>query len=245
MANSQLSFETMYGRFVNGNEFIQTLADFNPQKDLIKKTNLTSLIADIVPIDKAVNLKLKAMMDETNARKFLVFRSKECDENCLENRIRNIHSYIGADISKTCAAYKIIGGYIKKFAPTYKKKDPNLPPEAQKSKSPSEKSFVAMNGYGMQVLELITELGTDYAPQNDKIQLAKFEIFVKDLVDRAKSIAKLEAEYSDAVSARRPYYYGEEGILKRQTMIKGYLASFTGGKKSQNYIEYDRLIKGK
>jgi hypothetical protein len=245
MASSQLSFETMLGRFINGNELIQSIADYDPKNPLIKKASFTALIPEIKLKDKSVLLTQNAFLDQTLARKPLVFRAKDCDENCLENRIQNIHSYIGADISKTCAAYKIIGGLIKKFRPTYKKKDPTQPPEAHKTPSPSEKSFVAMNNYGMQVYDLIVELGADYSPQNPNIQPDAFKDFVEDLMARAKLIAKLEADYSDAVSARKPYYHGPEGILKRETLVKEYLASFTGGKKSQNYIEYDRLIKGK
>jgi hypothetical protein len=245
MANSQLSFETLLGRYENGNEYVQALTNFNPQKELIKMANQQLFIDSVIAADKAVNLSLKKYGDEVSARKPLVFRQKDCDENCLENRIRNIQAYIGADISKTCKAYKIIGGFIKKFAPQYKTKDPNVPPPLHKTPSPSEKSFVAMNGYGIQVHELIVELDTAYAPQNNYIKPAEFIIFVKDLAERTKKTAKYLGNYGDAVAARLPFYYGPEGILERQRLIKDYLASFPGGKKSQNYIEYDRLIKGK
>jgi hypothetical protein len=245
MADSQKSFVTLFGRFQNGDTFIQGLGDYNPNKDLIKKATCTTFIADVILKDKAVAQEEKKYRDEVAGRKPLVFRAKNCDENCLENRIRNIYAYIGADIGKTCAAYKIIGEMIKKFAPHYKKSDPNVPPPEHKTPSPSEQSFVAMNGYGTHVITLITELGADYAPQNTNIQLAPFTLFVADLINRSKLVAKYEASYADAVAIRYPYYHGPEGILERQRLIKDYLASFTGGKKSQNYNEYDRLIKGK
>jgi hypothetical protein len=245
MADSQRSFETLLGRFQNGDAFIQSLTDYNPNNNLIKKASCTAFIAEVLLKDKAVTLTEKPLGDEVAARKPLVFREKGCDENCLENRIRNIHAYIGADISKKCAAYKHIGAMIKKFAPHYKKKDPNAPPAEHKTPSPSEQSFVAMNGYGIHVHQLIVELGADYTPQNPYIIPDAFKDFVDDLVERSKKISKFEADYSDATAARRPYYYGPEGILERERLIKDYLASFPGGKKSQNYIEYDRLIKGR
>lgn len=245
MANSQLSYDTLYGRFVDGNTFIQALPDFNPNNELIKKSNMTTFIMSVIPVDKAVNLSLKAYLDETNSRRPLVFKAKDCDLNCLENLIRNIRSYIGAEFGKSNGAYKIISGLVAKFAPQYKKKDPNAPPDARKTPSPSEKSFDAMNSYGQKVLDIITDLGTAYTPQNTYIQPANFEVFLKDLVIRAKKIAKVLSDYSEAASIRNPYYHGPEGILERERLIKDYLASFPGGKKSQNYIQYDRLLKGK
>lgn len=177
------------------------------------------------------------------ARKALSFKGKDCDENCLENRIRNIRSFIGAEISKTCGEYKIISSFIKKIAPVYEKANPALPKGS--GKSPSEKSFVALNGYGTQSSELINNLGASYDPQNTFIVAATFETFVNDMIGRAKSIAKLEGLYADAVKARYEIYHGTNGLIERQDTIKEYLASFTGGKKNQMYIEYDRLIKGR
>jgi hypothetical protein len=242
MVNSQKSFETLFGRFQNGDIFVQAIAAFDPKNALIKKTNLTTFISDLAIKDKAVTENLDAWKSAVAMRKPLAFKQRDCDENCMESRIRNIYAYIGADIGKNSGAYKIIGGYLKKIAPTYEKKDPTKPRGV--GKSPSEKSFVALNGYATQTLKLITDLGADYAPQNTNIQVTNFQTFADDMIDKTKNIAKLESDYSDSVRVRLEAYNGAEGVLERQKLIKGYLASFTGGKKSQNYVEYDRLIKG-
>lgn len=128
------------------------------------------------------------------------------------------------------------------FKLTYKKKDAGTP--SGEGKSPSEKSFVALNGYGTQTSELINDLGVAYAPTNTFIEAAAFGTFVNDMIARAKSVAKLEGIYSDAVKVRYEIYHGKDGLLERQATIKEYLASFPEGKNSQSYIEFDRLIKG-
>jgi hypothetical protein len=243
MGDSQRSFEVLLGRFENGDAYVQTLANYDPLKPIIKKANLTLFIADVKLKDEAVNKALDKWKNAVVARKALSFKGEDCDENCLENRIRNIYSYIGADINKKCGEYKIIGSFIKKIAPIYEKKDPALPKGT--GKSPSEKSFVALNGYGTQTSELINDLGLAYDPQNTYIEAATFETFVNDMIERAKDIGKLKSAYSNAVEARYKIYHGTAGLVERQKTIKDYLASFTGGKKSQDYIEYDRLIKGK
>lgn len=161
----------------------------------------------------------------------------------LINRIRNIRSYIDAEIGKSSCAYKIIDGFIKKIAPQYEKKDPNLLRGA--GKSPSEKSYVALNGYGTQTSKLINDLGTAYNPQNKFIKATEFGTFVNDMIKSVTKIAELESILSDAIKVRYEIYYGKDGLLDRQSIIKEYLASFTGGKKNQSYLEYDRLIKGK
>lgn len=242
MSNSQKSFEVLLGRFENGDAYIQTLSDYDPLKAIIKKANLTLFIADVKLKDQAVNTTLSNWKNAIAARKALAFKGEDCDENCLENRIRNIRSYIGAEINKTCGEYKIISSFIKKIAPVYEKSDPNLPKGS--GKSPSEKSFVALNGYGTQTSELINNLGLTYAPQNPYIEAAAFETFVNDMITRSKSIAKLEGLYSDAVKARYEIYHGTDGLVERQTIIKDYLGSFSGGKKNPKYLEFDRLIKG-
>jgi hypothetical protein len=243
MSNSQKSFEVLLGRFENGDAYIQTLPDYNPTKVLIKKANLTLFIADVKLKDEAVNTALNNWKNAVVERKTLAFKGKNCDDNCLEKRIRNIRSYIGAEISRTCGEYKIISSFIKKIAPVYEKPNPALPKGS--GKSPSEKSFVALNGYGTQTSELINNLGVAYSPQNPFIEAAAFETFVNDMIAKAKSIAKLEGKYADAVKARFEIYHGTDGLVERQTKIKDYLASFTGEKKNPMYIEFDRLIKGK
>jgi hypothetical protein len=157
--------------------------------------------------------------------------------------MRNAQSYIGSEIGKNSSAYNIIGGYLKVLKPKYKKKNAGQKPGARRSTS--EQSYVSLNGYAMQTVEILNSLGSAYAPQNPNIQYANFKTFGEEMIVLTGNITIAQAAYSNATSERAVLYKGEEGLTKRQSMIKGYLASFSGGKKNQNYIEYDRLIKGK
>jgi hypothetical protein len=243
MTNSQKSFEVLYGRFVNGDTLIQDLSNYDPQNVLLKKANLSIFIEDIQLKNNAVIKSEMRFKDLVFKRKKFSFRRKDCDENCLENRMRNAHSYIGSEIGKDSSAYKIIGGYLKVLKPKYKKKEKGKKGSARRSTS--EQSYNSLNGYARQTLEIIDSLGTAYTPQNTNIQYANFEAFVEEMIVLSNKIIKANVVYSTATAERSVMYKGDEGLLKRQSLIKGYLASFSGGKKSQNYIEYDRLIKGK
>jgi hypothetical protein len=243
MANSQKSFETLYGRFVNGNTLIQGLSNYDPQNPLIKKASLTAFIGDLALKDRTVTKKLMPFKDLIIRRQKFSFRRKGCDENCLENRMRNAHSYVGSEVGKNSSAYNIIGGYLKVLKPKYKKKVKGK--KGTERRSTSEQSYVSLNGYAMLTVEILDSLGSAYAPQNPNIQYANFKAFAEEMVELTNNISVAEAAYKNATTERAVLYKGEEGLTKRQSLIKGYLASFSGGKKNQNYIEYDRLIKGR
>jgi hypothetical protein len=243
MANSQKSFEVLYGRFVNGDTLIQALSNYDPQNPLIKKASLTAFIGDLALKDRTVTKKLIPWKDLISRRQKFSFRHKGCDENCIENRMRNAQSYVGSEIGKNSSAYNIIGGYLKVLKPKYKKKNTGQKRSARRSTS--EQSYVSLNGYAMLTVEILDSLGSAYAPQNPNIQYANFKTFVEEMIELSGNITIAQAAYSNSTAERAVLYKGEEGLTKRQSLIKGYLASFSGGKKNQNYIEYDRLIKGK
>ena len=243
MANSQKSFEVLYGRFVNGDTLIQALSNYDPQNTLIKKASLTAFIGDLALKDRTVTKKLLPLKDLISRRQKFSFRRKGCDENCIENRMRNAHSYVGSEIGKSSSAYNIIGGYLKVLKPKYQKKNAGQKRSARRSTS--EQSYVSLNGYAMLTVEILDSLGSAYTPQNPNIQYANFKTFVEEMIELTGNITIAQTAYSTATAERAVLYKGEEGLTKRQSLIKGYLASFSGGKKNQDYIEYDRLIKGK
>lgn len=243
MAPSQKSFETRFGRFYSGNELLQANPDYNPQNILITKPELNTFISDVSAKDEAVNLAYKNYRDKVKIRRENGFRDNENLENCLENRIRTIASYVGADIGRTSASYKIIKDFIKKIKPIYKKKDPEAP--RGDGKSPSEKSFVALIGYGVQTTQIIKDLGAAYSPVNADIQVVAMQDFCTQMEKWTVQIVAAENIWAEAVRLRLELYDGNNGMSDRIVMIKDYLASFPGGKKNQNYIEFDRIIKGK
>lgn len=243
MAVSQRSFETRYGRFYSANELLQSNPEYNPQNAVITKPALNEFISDVAAKDEAVNIAYRHYRDKTKIRRENGFKGKENLESCLENRLNAIASYLGAELGRSSAAYKIIKGFIKKINPVYKKKDPETP--NGNGYSPSEQSFVALIGYGVQTTQIIKDLGDDYNPSNADLKAETMRDFCLQMETWTKEIASLENAWAEAVRRRLELYDGKNGMAERIVMIKDYLASFPGGKQNQNYIEFDRIIKGK
>jgi hypothetical protein len=243
MGASQRSFETRFGRFVSANELVQAKTDYEPIKTLIKKPSLVTFIADVAAKDQAVNLTYLHYRENVMKRRVNGFRDKANLENCLENRIRNSMAYVGAEIGRTSPAYKMIKDFIKKIAPKYKKKEKDAP--KGEGKSPSEQSFVALIGYGKQTAQITGDLGAAFNPSDPDIKSAAMLTFCETMETYTTDIAKSEILWAEAVKQRKAIYDGTDGMAERIVLIKDYLASFAGGKKSQDYIEFDRLIKGK
>lgn len=243
MPVSQRSFETRFGRFYSANELLQSNPDYSPMNALIQKVALSTFIDDIKAKDEAVNLAYTHYREKVKIRRENGFNGKDGLENCLENRIRAIASYIGAELGRSSSAYKIIRDFIKKINPVYKKKDAEAPRGA--GLSPSEQSFVALIGYGVQTTQIIQDLGASYSPTNSDIRLEAMQNICSQMESWTKVIASAENAWAEAVRRRLELYDGKNGMADRIVMIKDYLASFPGGKKNQHYIEFDRIIKGK
>lgn len=240
---SQRSFENRLGRFNNGLSILQTWGDYLPANVLITIAALVAFAADVIAKNELVATLLTNLTDKRNERKPLVFRSKTSDENCLQNRIDNIQNFLKAEFGKTSGAYQKVHSLYKHLMPKYpKKSDPPEPRGA--GKSPSERSFVAGIGYGYEVYAIINSLGASYSPGNTAIIAANFLTFLDSLNTLNKDIAVALKDYGDAVNEREQLYDGPEGLDNRVSMIKSYLASFTGGKQGQKYVEYSQAIIG-
>ncbi len=243
MPSSQSSFETRYGRFSSGTGLIQDITTYNPAKEIIKKANLTSFLAEAAVKDAKVNSTNTFYREKVKERRINGFRDKDNLSNCLENRIRNIYSYVGAEFGHDSITYKKIKSFLDKIAPKYDKKDPGAP--AGQGKSPSEQSFVALIGFGRRVGELIDDLGVAYNPGNTDITLVALGELCDMMETLTKDIAKAEIEWSKAVKARKEIYDGKDGMTDRIKAIKDYLASFDLGKKSPDYINFCRILAGR
>lgn len=240
---SQMSHENRIGRFENGLALLQTWMDYLPANLLITIAVLLTFVDTVRAKNNEVANLLTALTNNRNQRKPLVFKTKTSDVNCLQNRINNIASYLKAEFGKTSGAYQQVYALYKRISPTYpKKKEPNLPRGA--GRSPSERSFVAVVGYGYEVHAIINSLGAAYNPSNTAITVANFITFLDTLNTLNKDIAVALKDYGDAVTAREDLYEGAEGLDNRISMIKSYLASFTGGKTGQKYVEYTQAMEG-
>ncbi|HEY5534591.1 MAG TPA: hypothetical protein VIL99_06640 [Ignavibacteria bacterium] len=67
---------------------------------------------------------------------------------------------------------------------------------------------------------------------------------IDELKTLNETIAVALKDYGDATSEREKLYDGPEGLKVRIPLIKEYLASFTGGKKGQKYVEFTQAMKG-
>lgn len=240
---SQMSYENRIGRFENGLALLQTWGDYLPANVLITIAVLLTFVADVRAKNEEVANLLTNLTNNRNLRKPQVFKTKTSDLNCLQNRIDNIVNYLKAEFGKTSGACQQVYSLFKRISPTYpKKKEPNLPRGS--GRSPSERSFVAVTGYGYEVHAIINSLGATYNPSNTAITVVNFKTFLDTLNTLNKDIAVDLKNYGDAVNDRIELYEGAEGLDNRMSMIKSYLASFPGGKTGQKYVEYTQSIEG-
>lgn len=240
---SQGSYENLLGRLINGIALLKTWLDYLPLNILITILELDAFVIKVRQKNDTVDNLLVLLTNNRNARKPLVFRSKIADIDCLQNRVASIVSYLKAEFGKTSGAYLKVYALSKKFSPTYpKKKDPSLPKGA--GRSPSERSFVSVTGYAFEIVAILTSLGAAYAPGNLAIQLITFKAFVESLKTLNETIAVALKDYGDATKERELIYDAPDGLNARVTLIKDYLASFTGGKKGIKYVEFNQAMKG-
>jgi hypothetical protein len=240
---SQRSFEVRLGKFKNGNAIIQGWVDYTPANILISKAGISAFIEDVISKNNDIvstKLPLTTLQDE---RKSLTFKLKGGGNiNCLEGRIRNVLQYIMGDLPSHKTAITKLKEITRKFNPDYKKKT-NLKNQKAKGISPSEKSFNSLIGFGSEVIGIIQGMGADYVPSNVNIQLAEFSSFVYSLKTLNQNISQAKEAYGEAVYNRKEIYNGTNGMYDRIRMIKAYLASFEGEKKSSHYIDFIQAIK--
>lgn len=242
---SQSSYENLFGRFIVVIAILKTWVEYLPTNVLITIAALDAFAPLVRAKNDLVDKLLVLLTDKRKERKPQVFRGKEADINCLQNRVASIVAYLKAEFGKSSGAYLKVYALYKKFAPAYpKKKDITLPKGS--GRSPSERSFVAVTGYASEILAIIGSLGVAYNPTNNTaIQFSNFKTFVLNLTTLNGEIGVALKDYGDAVKDRETIYDAPDGLNARVILIKNYLESFAGGKKGQKYIEVDQALKGK
>ena len=243
MSISQRSYEVRIAKYRDGDALIQGWLDYVAANPLITKAANTAFIADVESDNEDVITTEQALNDLRKQRIPLTFRLKVgSDINCLENRMKNILQYVMGELPEKKAAINKLKQLIRKIKPQYpKKQNPPLPRGS--GKSPSERSFNALVGYGKEAIGVITALGAAYAPTNVNISLAQFTAFVGSVDGLNIDIAKAEELYGNAVRIRADIYDETNGMTDRISMIKSYLAGFEGGKQSPHYIEFSQAVK--
>jgi hypothetical protein len=242
MSTSQRTFDARIGRFKEGNNIIQPLAGYNPSNNLLKKLTINTYVTDVEAANTTVTLAEQLLINKQTARHLLVFTIGVTNPTCLEERINQIYTYLKGELGKTDASTRKVYSIVQKIKPRYKKKAPGTPRGA--GASPSEKSFAAAPGFAKEVIDLITALGAAYAPTDPSLKAPALTILRQEIIDANKAVTDAEKAYGDANRARKKLYDGTTGMDKQISGIKGVLASFPGGKKSNEYIEFSDAIKG-
>ena len=242
--SSQRSFQSLLGKFSAGLEILKGTGSYNPSKQVLTITALEALEANVTAKNAAVITAGATLKSLRNNRRNISFTSKDADTNCIENLIKNIASYIKAEIGKDNPAYLKINSIIKKInPPADKKEELKEGEEPKKSVSSSEKTYQSLVGFGNDVHTLILNLGAAYNPSNSNITVANFKVKVDELAGLNAAIVKAESDYATAVQERIEVYNGEAGINKIVPLIKDYLASFEGGKKNPDYTAFANAVK--
>jgi len=242
--SSQRTFQSILGKFSGGLEVLKTVTDYHPTKLELQIASLETLKSDAESKNAAVVNTATILQTFRNNRRFISFRGKETDVNCIENLFKNIASYIKAELGEKDAAYQKIRSIIKKINPVKEKKEePAAGEEPKKSISSSEKSYQSLVGFGSDVLTLITNLGTAYNPSNTNLTVANFKSKIDELANLNSAVVKAEADYNAAIDARDEIYNGNTGINNIIPMIKNYLASLEGGKSNPSYVAFINAVK--
>ena len=242
MPASQQSFEARLERFILGNGLVQSWLDYDPQNVLIKKLSLTGFILSVNTANTLCNNTRQTLGNGQTARAPLVFTNKETNPACLQKRIEQIVPYLEGDLGKTSPSAKLVRSVRLKIRPVYPKKPPGTPRGA--GNSPMERSFASAVGLGQKVVDCIFGLGAAYKPANPDLSVASMQALVNLIKDKNKIVTEALEPFGNANRARRKLYDQDDGMKERIVSIKGYLASFQGGKKSDRYIEYSQAIKG-
>ena len=117
--------------------------------------------------------------------------------------------------------------------------------EETRDTSPSERTFASIPGVLTEVISMVGELAPgQYDPPDSNLTETEMEGLRDNIVTANATVAAEMKTYGNSNRDRRELYDGDNQMADRIAMIKSYLASFPGKKKSDNYIEYSQAIKG-
>lgn len=245
MAASQKSFEARAERFSLGIDLINGWVDYAPGNSLILKPALGTFRTEVASRNAAANTTLLSLATSQGTRAPLVFTIKDTNPLCLQKRIESIASYLAGDIGASHAATKLVKRVRLKIHPQYPKKVVTDPPQPRGAgRSPMEKSFASAVGHGQEVIDCITSLGAAYKPADVNLTVVKMQLLVNAIAAANTAVTLALEAYGTANRARKVIFDGNSGMAALTVNIKGYLTSFSGGKKSSHYIEFAQAIKG-
>ena len=242
--SSQMSYSAILGRFKDGIVALKRIPGYNPSKPSLTITSLEAVSTD-AEAKNADAVRTGALLKGLrNERRFISFRSKESDVNCIENLMKNIASYLKAELGAKHPSFNVVDSIIKKISPPNDpKEEVKEGEEPKKTNSSSEKSYNSLGGFASNVYTIITELGESYRPTNENITTIAFKGRIDRLAQLNASIVTAGTDYASAVKLRDDLYNSGDGIISLVSLVKDYLASFEGGRKNPDYIAFFNAVK--
>jgi hypothetical protein len=110
------------------------------------------------------------------------------------------------------------------------------------SYSTSEKTFGQLLEKGRQLLAYIQNL-TGYAPTEPDLQPAAFDAFLNSVAAANAQVDAAITSLRTARAERAELYEGADGLERRASQIRDYLASLPEGKKSSAFKQVQRLVQ--
>ena len=246
----QLSFASRQGKFNNASLLIQSWDNYNPSNASIGKTLLINFIEQLQFKNNAVTSAKIALDNARAERKTLCFfNSKENNSLCLEIRLMQIANYTASSFGINSVEHKRVHDMLKKIKPNlvkgrHKRTNPAKSILNKNVKEKLQRSFIAMAGFAQSTAEFISELienSFNWNPPDENLSQTAIKNLSEKLQQLNSTISVLNDNYKIAISERKEIY---KSMNERIGMIKSYLASFDGGKKSEHFIEFSQAIKG-
>jgi len=242
--SSQRSFQSIIGKFSDGITVLKGLPFYSPAKPSLKIDSLTVLKTNVETKNSAVITIENSLKELRDRRKFITFKAKGSDENCIENLIRAIANYIKSENNGKHPAYLKIMSILSKLKPPSKKNEPPVEGQTPKNSiSKSEKSYQSLVGFVNDVLTIITNLGVKYSPANVNITVESFKARMDELVELNANITTAEGNCASAIKERAELYKGDNGINEIIISVKDYLSSLEGGRNNSGYIAFCNAVK--
>ncbi|MFN0203421.1 MAG: hypothetical protein ACKVTZ_17980 [Bacteroidia bacterium] len=244
MTGSQQSYETQLGRFQSALTLLLADNNYSPTNALITKAALTSFSDDLAQYNNLVTLSISQMKDKRDERRNISFiKNSSTPDITLEAILKNVCNYLAAEYGESNVVYKQIKDFVKKLNSYRTTKKNKKTEEVTVVTHKAEGTFTSLAGYSRQVVQLLQSPGLVYTPSNVNISIANIDILAQKVTQLNSDIALLQQAYSQAVINRKMAFTSEEGLIKRISSVKKYLASYEGGKKNAKYLQFCDALK--
>jgi len=238
MAGSQNTYASLIGKFRNGLTVLQSWADYLPSNPSIQIATLVALENEVETKNTAVTVTNSAWLTKTDERKKLFYYDKKIDNRlCFEARLEQITNLVGSMGEDEEVAYDMLKAMQKKFIPGLNKK--KLADGTYKTVTPQNRTYASVSGFLTETIAIITNIPL-YNPPNVNLTIAAMQNLFAQIETANAAAQTAHANWSDAVTERRKVY---QTMSKNITLIKNYLASFDGAKKSNHYIGFVQALK--